>query len=115
MSGNGTKRTKRELCNLSAFGVKADYQTAFDVVLGQSVVISAASSWRMRSHIGDLHFPLAEDWLKIGGRCATLIQESIWSISIVAYPFDCHARCLRRVNTLPCLNEFDVAVQRIVF
>jgi len=27
MSANGTKRIKRELCNLSAFGVKADYQT----------------------------------------------------------------------------------------
>src|SRR5262249_18859639 len=104
-----------ESCNLSAFGVKAGYQTAFDVVLGQSVVISAASSWRMRYHIGDLHFPLAEDWLKIGGRCATLIQESIWPISIVAYLFDCYARWLRRINTLPRLNEFYVAVERIVF
>src|SRR5262249_9467310 len=112
MSGNGTKRTKREL-QFVRFRGQGRLPDCFRCCARADVVISAASSWRMRSHIGDLHFPLAEDWLKIGGRCATLIQESIWSISIVAYPFDCHARCLRRINTLACLNEFDVAVQRI--
>ena len=46
---------------LLAFGDKADNQTGFDVALGQSVVISAARTWRMPSLRPRSHLTLRAD------------------------------------------------------